>query len=270
MKDYKQTFLNTFSSKKTQISYLQGINNMEEYVQKDIHDIKRIDLVEWKNTLKRYSTATQALYIKAVKSYFKFLEEVEILPNNPASKLSAPRVINKPKDALDREVALKMLNAAKNPRDKAIIALYLSTGIRVQELIDIQYQEYVSDPQHLTLKVKGGKYRKISLNQQCQNYINNYLKVRKTGVENLFVGNKGNKMRADCISSMLKRMAHKVGYEGEVSNHTLRSTFITDVAMNHGVVMAQIMVNHSNINTTRKYIRGVEDQAQEIMSEMTL
>lgn len=267
---YVDTFVNTFSSQCTRKNYTKDILEMLNFVNKSLCEIKRIDLVKWKTSLLKYSTATQSRKISAIKSYFNFLEENELISVNPATKLSRPKVVNKPKDSITKKEVLKMIEIATNPRDKAIVAMYLSTGIRVQELIDIQLQDYLNDPEHLVIQTKGGKYRTLTLNKDCQNYINQYLVVRKNGVSNLFVNNQHHIMKAQDISNTIKKLAKKIGYEGNISNHTLRSTFITDIALNHGIVVAQAMVNHSNINTTQRYVRGIEKQVQNLMSDITL
>lgn len=268
--DYVETFIQTFPSEHTQKNYKNDITSMLEFVGKPQEEIRRIDLIQWKTTLQRYSTATQARKISAIKSYFDFLEENELVTVNPAAKLSRPRIQNKPQDFITKKEVLRMIEVSTNPREKAIIALYLSTGMRVQELIDIQLEDYENNPDQLVFKTKGGKYRKATLNKDCQKYINQYLKVRKDGVSNLFVNNQCHEMKPRDISNSIKKLAKRIGYEGKISNHTLRSTFITDIAMNHGIVVAQAMVQHSNINTTQRYVRGIESQAQEIMSTIDL
>lgn len=268
--NYLEVFLDTYKSEKTKKAYRRAIYHMLHFVGKNETLVQRIDLVQWKNSLQKYETAGQAQMINAVKSYFRFLEENEIIEKNPASKIHAPKIVNKPKDALTKEEAKKMLECAKNPRDKAIIALYLSTGMRVQELVDIQLFHYQEDPQHLVFKTKGGKFRKVTLNPDCQHYINEYLKVRKDGVPNLFVSNQHSVMKGKNISAMLKKVARLAEIDKDVSNHTFRSTFVTDIAMEYGITTAQVMVGHSDISTTRRYVRGIEDQVQEIMGGLTL
>lgn len=268
--EYIETFVNSFKSECTRKNYRKDIEEMLSFTNKSVENIRRIDLVNWKNSLQYLSTASQARKISAVKSYFSFLYENELIEENVANKLSRPKVESKPKDSIKKEDVLKMIEVATNPRDKAIVALYLSTGMRVQELIDIQLEDYINDSEHLVFKTKGGKYRKVTLNSDCQKYIDDYLRIRKDGVPNLFVSNMHGCMKAQNISNTIKKLAKKIGYEGNISNHSLRATFITDIAVNHGIVMAQRMVNHSNVSTTQRYVRGIEEQAQEIMAQITL
>ena len=92
MKTYLDLFLNEYESVGTKRNYSSTITAMLNYIGKDIHDIKKIDLIEYKNTLKDLATATQAQKINCVKSYFRFLYDNDILDSNIAEKLSAPIV----------------------------------------------------------------------------------------------------------------------------------------------------------------------------------
>ena len=137
MNTYLDLFLNEYESAGTRKNYGSTITAMLNYIGKDIHNIEKIDLVEYKSTLKNLASATQAQKINCVKSYFRFLYDNDILDSNVAEKLSAPRVENKPKDALTVDEAISLMGYG-NKRERAIIAVFLNTGVRVQELIDMK------------------------------------------------------------------------------------------------------------------------------------
>ena len=160
MKTYIDLFLNEYESDATKRSYNSTLKTMLNFINKDINDICKIDLVEYKNTLKNLAVATQAQRIVCVKSYFKFLYDNDIINSNPAEKLSAPRVEHKPKDALSVDDAITLMSYG-NKRERAIIAVFLNTGIRVQELIDMKLEDFLASPSEMTIKTKRGKYRTI-------------------------------------------------------------------------------------------------------------
>ena len=266
---YLEVYLQTLKSKCTKDTYETSIKQMLEYVGKPEQEISRLDLTMWLNHIKEtYSTATEAVKLNAVKGYFNFLYDNEIIDNNVADKLKGDKIVNKPKQALTKEDALKMLEMARSLRDKAIIAMYLSTGLRVQELIDLTLDDYQEET--LVIKTKGEKYRSIVLNKDCKAYIDAYLVVRKDGSNNLFTSNRGTALHRNNIGTMLKSLAKKCGIEVNVTNHTFRSTFVTEIAREHGVLMAQQAVGHSRVDTTQRYVRGLEKEVKDIMTSITL
>lgn len=267
MKNYLDIFLNEYNSNGTKKIYRSIIENMLSYMNKDVDKITKIDLVEYKSTLQNLAVATQAQRIMCIKSYFKFLFENEILNSNPASTLSAPHIEHKPKDYLTTDEAVSMMSYG-NARERAIIAVFLNTGIRVNELINIKLNDYLKNPHELLLLTKRNKYRKVYLNDDTISLINWYLKFRKEGCDNLFVSNQGTPLAENSLNSTWKKLAKKAGIDKHVTNHSFRSTFVTTIAKEHGILMAQMAVDHANIATTRIYVRGMEDDIKNVMMDL--
>lgn len=264
MKDYLDLFLNEYKSEGTKKEYGKTISKMLNSIGKDISNIKRIDLVEYKATFNDLSSATQAQRIVCIKSYFKFLYENEIIDKNPAETLSAPYIEHKPKDSLTTDEAISLMQFA-NKREKAILAVLLNTGIRVQELINMKLSDFENNPEEMIIKTKGNKFRKVVFNDDTIRFINDYLLIRKDGCENLFVGNQGAPMSPKNLNATWAKLAKKAGIKKHITSHTFRSTFITGIAKEHGLLFAQTCVGHANISTTRLYVRGIEDDALNIM-----
>lgn len=264
MNTYLDLFLNEYESAGTRKNYGSTITAMLNYIGKDIHDIEKIDLVEYKSTLKNLASATQAQKINCVKSYFRFLYDNDILDSNVAEKLSAPRVENKPKDALTVDEAISLMDYG-NKRERAIIAVFLNTGVRVQELIDMKLNDFLNCQTEMVLKTKRGKYRRIYLNDDTIVLIKEYLKVRKKGCDNLFVSNQGTPLSEENLNGSWKKLASKAGVHKHVTNHSFRSTYVTTIAREHGILMAQMAVNHANIATTKLYVRGMEDDVKNVI-----
>lgn len=268
MKDYLDLFLTEYKSEGTRKNYQTTISRMLNSIGKEPQDIRRLDLVEYKSTMQDLASATQAQRIICIKSYFKFLYENEIIEKNPAETIKAPKIQNAPKDALTVDEAIAMMQYA-NVRERAIIAVLLNTGIRVAELINLQLIDFINNPEEMKIKTKGGKFRTIVFSEDTIKLINDYLKVRKcTEATNLFVSNQCSPLCPENLNATWKKLAKKAGINKHITTHSFRSTFITDIAMNHGILMAQIAVNHVNIATTRRYVRGAEDEALNIMKEL--
>lgn len=264
MQTYLDLFLSEYESINTRRSYNTTISLMLDTIGKDINNISKIDLVEYKNTLKNLGASTQAQKIVCIKSYFKFLFDNDVIDSNPAEKLSAPRIEHKPKEALSTDEAI-MLMSYGNKRERAIIAVFLNTGIRVQELIDMRLNDFLDNPSEMILRTKRGKYRKIYLNDDTIALINEYLKVRKEGCDNLFVSNHGTPLSENVLNNTWKKLASKSHIDKHVTNHSFRSTYVTTIAREHGILMAQMAVDHANIATTRMYVRGMEDEVKAVV-----
>ena len=244
MKTYLDLFLNEYESAGTRKVYSGIITAMFEYIDKDICDIKKIDLVEYKNTFKNLATATQAQKINCIKSYFKFLYDNDILESN--------------------DEAISLMDYG-NKRERAIIAVFLNTGVRVQELINMTLKDFLTNPSEMVIKTKRNKYRTIYLNDDTIELIFDYIKVRKNGCANLFVSNHGTPLSEENLNNSWRKLATKAGVKKHITNHSFRSTYITSIAREHGILMAQMAVNHANIATTRIYVRGMEDEVKNVI-----
>lgn len=267
METYINLFISEYESEKTKATYKKIIENLLNYFNKELNQFEKIDLVEYKNTMKNLSVATQAQRIMCIKSYFKFLYNNDILNFNPAESLSAPHVEHKPKDFLTTDEAIRMMYFG-NDREKAIIAVFLNTGIRVSELINIKLNDYLNHPNELWLITKRNKYRKVYLNDDTVEIINQYLKTRKEGCDNLFVSNWGTPLTDISLNGAWKKLANKARIDKHITNHSFRSTYVTNIAREYGLGMAQACVGHANISTTKIYVRGIEDDVKNVMMNM--
>lgn len=264
MDNFISLFVNEYNSENTRTSYKTVLNKMFENVAKDVSEITKLDLVNYKNTLKNLAESTQAQRIMCIKSYFKFLFDNEIIKSNPASTLTAPHVEHKPKDCVTVDEAIAMMRVG-NAREKAIIAVFLNTGIRVAELINITLEEYINNPRELTLLTKRNKYRKVYLNDDTVALIDEYIACRKDGCDNLFVSNQGTPLSEISLNRTWQKLAKKADIGKHVTNHSFRSTFVTTLAREHGIMIASQAVGHANISTTKIYIRGIEDDIKNAM-----
>lgn len=253
---FKQFMASEQSAENTINAYISDIKKMLEAVGKEDCEVTYLDLINWKNQIMNMASATVSRKIIAVRKYFEFLCDADFIKKNPAEKLHTIKVENEEKMVLTKEQLRAMIDIAKG-RDKAILLTLASTAIRVSELIDLKLEDFYKD--EITIVGKGNKERSIFLNQETRAAIDNYLKVRKSGCDNLFVSNSGKPMDRRCISAMLKKVAKKTGLFDNVewvTPHTMRRTRITHWSES-GVPMASIMYSagHNNIRTTMRYIK---------------
>lgn len=257
-------FLNGLKSEHTKVAYENDLKQFFDFTGKDETEITYADIYDYKVSMSEYSSATTARKLTAIKSYFNFLSDMEFISTNPSAKIKIPKVKNHEKEYIPMDEAKKLLDVAKSPRDKAIIALYLSTGMRVNELVNLTVEQYEKD--EIVFIAKGNKERKVYLNDKCRGYIDEYLKVRKdSGIDSLFVSNYGTPMRHDLIAKMLKKNAKKAGLSEDITNHSLRHSFISAVTLTNGVAVAREVVGHVNLSTTQRYVHNTEETIKNAM-----
>lgn len=257
-------FLNGLKNEHTKVAYENDLKQFFDFTGKDETEITYADIYDYKVSMSEYSSATTARKLTAIKSYFNFLSDMEFISTNPSAKIKIPKVKNHEKEYIPMDEAKKLLDVAKSLRDKAIIALYLSTGMRVNELVNLTVEQYEKD--EIVFVAKGDKERKVYLNDKCRGYIDEYLKVRKdSGIDNLFVSNYGTPMRHDLIAKMLKKNAKKAGISEDITNHSLRHSFISAVTLTSGVAVAREVVGHVNLSTTQRYVHNTEETIKNAM-----
>lgn len=264
------TYLNTLKSVNTREVYERAI---KDYLVDCNNDITYISYLNWIGTLDNKASSTKCLYEVAVCGYVRFLYEIGKLDSDTYMRITThkhTRVHSKEKLSITKEQVAEMIFNGRNPREKAIMSLLFSTGLRVTELINIKLSDYNSDT--IQIQRKGGKYRHIYLNEQTTAAIDHYLKFRKDGCDNLFVSNQGTPMKRQMINKMMKIIAGKIGIDVEAINfstHSARHTCLT--LMSEAGVPLEVMqsvASHSSVETTRRYISMNENRVKDAMMAM--
>lgn len=261
-------FISTLNSENTKKCYRRDIVAMLNLIDKKEEYMTVEDMLTWKASLEGQSTATIARKIASVKMYFNFLHSNKIIADDPTTVLKAPRVHNKEKEPLEAEEIKELLDAAKNPRDRAIISLMCNTGLRISELVNIKLDD-VQDA-NIVVTGKGNKQRVVHMNSTTQKYVDEYFKVRKDTIDNLFVSNQGTKMSPRALNNTLKVCAKRAGIEKNIHNHLMRTTAATLYLDNDVPVQnIQAMLGHEQIQTTLRYakIRNKNKMIEETMGK---
>lgn len=218
---------------------------------------------------KSNSSSTRAKKVSAVKSFFKFLTSKEnILTVNPAIELSSPKIKKTLPKYLKLDEALKLLNSVNGTykeRDYAIILLFLTCGMRLSELVNINIKDIRS--QKLVITGKGNKERTVYLSEPCENAINAYLKVRpKEGVidrEALFISRNNRRISRRMVQTIVEKYLKAAGLDGmNFSTHKLRHTAATLMYQegNVDIRLLQEILGHTNLSTTEIYTHVSNEQ----------
>lgn len=222
---------------------------------------------------------TQNYYLIALRTFLKFMARrgIKTLPadNIELAKVGERMIDTVSEDELSR--LLKAPDSEENPerraRDKAILELLFSTGLRVSELcslkndLDLRADEF-------SIRGKGGKVRVVFLSDTAKDAVKNYLKIRKDMSDALFVpvsddkrikGDKDNGLTRRTIERIVKRYATIAGISKKVTPHVLRHAFATDLLSNGADLRSvQAMLGHANINTTQIYTHVTDKHLRDV------
>lgn len=250
-------------SENTMRGYTNHINQMLKTIDKPEQDITYLDLIDWKAGIANQASATVANKIAAVKSYFGFLANAEIINNNPSLKLTRPTNIkNKEKPYMSEEDAKMLIKYARTPRDEAMFKFLLSTGVRFCEMANItieQYKQAMEFDRTIELPVtKGDKGGKIFINDSAAEAIKLYLRMRDDDCPYLFASEKAHKLSDNSVSHTIKVTARRAGlpYWSDLSCHGLRAacaTIMNDKNVPVGTINK--VLRHSSLSVTTRYIK---------------
>lgn len=272
-----ERFMEQQFAENTCITYSKHINSFLDYCGKQDEDITTADVNEWLSSLSK-SGATKALALNSLRTYFKYLVSFGFIEENPCDKALKPRVTSKPKHYMDVEMVRSMIDSATSYRDKAIILLFATSGMRVSELTGLTISDYknmkTNNSCEIEIQSKREKRRFIYINKQCQDLIDVYLKSRKTNCcDKLFVTNQGNEIARNNLSLMLKKVAKRanISFWEDVSNHQLRSACAT-IYLENGMTLPELkeLLGHESISTTLLYTKANRDNVSKKVKSMEI
>lgn len=274
-KTYIDYLIANRKSENTVATYTRHIQAILSFINKPDNEITYTDLLTWQRSVSNLSSSTVALQINAIKSYFNYLENVGVIKDNPASKLTLPKVKNKVKPYCTTEMVSNIINNARSPRDKAVLSLVASTGLRMSEMATITMKQWEDmkryNARNITIVGKGDKERSIYINDMVMNAIDEYIAHKKRSEKYLFESNGGKVMDDSNLNKMIKKTAQRanIPFWNDMSCHTLRAAFAT-IASDKGVPVAVISsaLGHASLTTTTKYIKTCQEQINETMNNM--
>jgi integrase/recombinase XerC len=213
----------------------------------------------------RLKATSLARRIAALRSFFAFLTKQGTIKKNVALELSAPRLPKSLPQFLDVDEAFRLMDAPQGSdfaavRDKAILEIFYSSGLRIGELSTLKRASVDLQEGMARVQGKGGKERLIPIGRRAVEALQKYSALRssrtaKAGHEDyLFLGNQGRRIHPSVIAKRLQAFCVKAGLGKKVTPHVLRHTFATHL-MNGGADLRGIqeLLGHASLSTTQKY-----------------
>lgn len=244
-------------------SYGENLLLLKNYTNKDLISLKKEDIKDFLDNVEA-TARTKAHYLTVFNSFYKYLVFMDKIKSNPCDGIKAPKLEKKLPTYLTNEEIAKLFNIRLTKpvdyRNKAILEVMYATGARISEVINLELNQIDFEECIIRVVGKGKKERIIPLDdvaiEALDNYINNYrLFLIKNETRNyVFLNKNGEKISRQMIFKILKNLANKVGITKEISPHTLRHSFASNL-LNNGADLRVIqeLLGHENLETTEIY-----------------
>ncbi|MCH9645113.1 MAG: site-specific tyrosine recombinase XerD [Proteobacteria bacterium] len=214
---------------------------------------------------RKISPSTQARILTCFRIFYQYLLSQTLIKTNPTGKLNHPKQVQKLPVFLSIDEVEKLLDTP-NPktifgiRDRAMLELLYSCGLRVSELINLEYQQINITDEYIRILGKGNKERLLPMGELAIEYLSQYEKnarpflVKKGQTDGYFLSNRGSNMSRQNFFYIIKAYAQKAGINKPLSPHSLRHAFATHLVQQGADLRSvQLMLGHSDIATTQIY-----------------
>ena len=222
-----------------------------------------------------YSPATMARKIATLRSFYKWLERNTIIDSNPMTLIRTPRQKKRLPKAIDVEQVEKLLSAPNSAtllgsRDRAILETLYSTGIRVSELVGINFGDIDQTGQAIVIRGKGRKERIVPLGTHALNALVHYIETLQTNQisdnneDPLFINKHNTRLSTRSVRRKVSKYLEEVGLDPSISPHTLRHSFATHLLDNGADLRSvQELLGHQSLSTTQVYTHLTTKRMQE-------
>lgn len=222
---------------------------------------------------------TQSYHLIALRGFLKYFSRRDI-PSLAPDKIELPKTHRKQVTFLHYDEVVRLLeqidtNEESGLRDRAIMELLFSSGLRVSELVNLNRDHINTKRREFMVRGKGQKDRPVFISQAAADWVEQYLATRQDTLAPLFISYSKNveantsgdyrRLTARSIQRMVSKYARLAGITKHVSPHTMRHSFATDLLMNGADLRSvQSMLGHSNISTTQIYTHVTDAHLKDV------
>tara|TARA_B100000927_G_scaffold216145_1_gene176395 strand:- start:119 stop:1012 length:894 start_codon:yes stop_codon:yes gene_type:complete len=253
------------------VAYIRDVNKLRSFSEnKNISEIKvtKNDIVEFINQIKEegISARSQARVISSLKSFYKYLAIEDLIDINPVELIESPKIGLKLPDTLslieiDKLISAIDLSSKHGERNRAILEMLYSCGLRVSELVNLKLSNVNFKNSYLKVIGKGHKERLAPIGSKALKYlmiyineIRNHQTIEKENEDFVFINNRGTKLSRVMIFLIIQKLKQKIGLNKKIGPHTFRHSFATHLIEGGANLRAvQEMLGHESITTTEIY-----------------
>ena len=250
-------------SKNTINTYLNALNHLNDEIKKDILKLTSKDIENFISELELESSSISN-YLSAYKTFYNYYIKIGQISINPIDKVDTPKLSKHLPTYLTVEEVDKLLDIeikdAFSARNKSILELLYATGLRISELINLEFKNIDLNDCIVRIMGKGSKERIVPINDLAIKYLKIYVKdyrykLVKTEQNNyVYLNNHGKKMTRQGVFKMIKKRTLETCIKKDVSPHTLRHSIATHMLENGADLrIIQEFLGHESIGTTQIY-----------------
>jgi integrase/recombinase XerD len=257
-------WLSSGASKNTLLAYHSDLKLFSKWLNISLLKVNDQDINNYFKQRQR-NAATQARILTCLSTFYNYLLSIKTIDNNPTAKLHHPKKAQKLPVFLNITEVEALLSAPDEKtifgmRDRAMLELLYSCGLRVSELINLNYHNIHLNNEYIRIHGKGNKERMLPMGEIVIDYLGVYAEksrpflLKNTQSNAYFLSNRGTGMSRQNFFYIIKTYALKVGIDKPLSPHTLRHAFATHLVQNGADLRSvQLMLGHSDIATTQIY-----------------
>jgi integrase/recombinase XerD len=240
--------------------------------------VRRDDIVDFLGTLyrRRLDSRSVARHLVTIRHFFRFALTEGLVTEDPAANIESPKFRQSLPDFLSLEEVDRLLqqpdtSTTAGLRDKAMIELMYSTGLRVSELCNLRVVDVQMDPGCLRCVGKGNKERLVPIGRSALKVLEEYLRGARPKLAgertspSVFLKQRGHRVDRITFWKILSEYGRKAGLRKSLTPHMLRHSFATHL-LDRGADLrsVQIMLGHSDISTTQIYTHVVEERLKQV------
>lgn len=256
-------------SNNTSLSYVKDVTLFSNFIKKDLLLVDKKDIEKYIRSLNK-SSKTISHVISSLKSFYNYYMRMGNINSNPTDEIDRPKIEKKIPEFLTLEEVSSLLNFKVNnefeARNKAILELLYSSGLRISELTSLELSNIDLDECLVRVMGKGSKERIVPLGDYAIEALKEYIyfyrpMLNKNNSSYIFLNNRGGVLSRQFIFKVIKEECIKKGIRKNVSPHTLRHTFATHLLKNGADLrIIQELLGHENLSTTQIYTHLTNDK----------
>lgn len=251
-------------------SYMLDLEDFFKTFNGSIESCTKKDILTYISSINGLEVNTVNRHISSLKSFFNYLVDESIIKVSPMEEVSSLKSPKKLPKYLSISEVDKLLNIPLNSefdyRNKAMLELMYATGLRVSELVSIEYSNIDFENSIIRINGKGKKERIIPLGEVASYYLKVYLSdyrsklLKRNTYNQVFLNNHGKPITRQGFNYILENIRELTGIEKEITPHVLRHSFATHLLEGGADIRSiQEMLGHENISTTNIYTEVVND-----------
>ena len=260
-------------------SYESDLREFQEYLnKKDISMVNNDEIRKYFRTFDNKNERTLARTMSSMRAFYDYLIKKNIIKVNPMDDINGPKIGKYLPEVLTMDEVDRLLDITPKDaftfRNRCILELLYSTGIRISELVGLKLENLSLNDSLIKVMGKGSKERVVPLNDITTDYLRDYITdvrpkmLKKVQTDYLFLNNHGKPITRQAVFKMIKARALEVGIKKNISPHTMRHSFATHMLEGGADIrFIQELLGHSDAQTTEIYTHIVNETLKKDYSE---